>query len=93
MPPHVKVVEDLSTPGYDDIMPTFKGQVSEEEIIGAMELIWERLKVITEPSSAIALAPLLDPGARTSLFGGAARPRVGIILSGGNVDLRSLPFR
>ena len=67
--------------------------VSEEEIIAAMELIWERLKVITEPSSAIALAPLLDPGARTSLFGGAARPRVGIILSGGNVDLRSLPFR
>src|SRR5204863_4144811 len=35
--------------------------VTEEEIIGAMALIWERLKVITEPSSAIALAPLLKP--------------------------------
>ena len=66
--------------------------VSEEEIIGAMELIWERLKVITEPSSAIALAPLLAAGAR-SLFEHTARPRVGIILSGGNVDLRALPFK
>jgi threonine dehydratase len=67
--------------------------VDEEEIIAAMELIWERLKVITEPSSAIALAPLLRPGAGASLFPDTANPRVGIILSGGNVDLRSLPFR
>ena len=67
--------------------------VSEEEIIGAMELIWERLKVITEPSSAIALAPLLRSGTRRSLFRDTVRPRIGIILSGGNVDLRSLPFR
>ena len=65
---------------------------SEEEIIGAMELIWERLKVITEPSSAIALAPLLKPGAAASLFPGAARPKIGLILSGGNVDFRALPF-
>src|SRR5258708_12604473 len=35
--------------------------VSEEEIISAMALIWERLKVITEPSSAIALPPPLNP--------------------------------
>jgi threonine dehydratase len=66
--------------------------VSEEEIISAMELIWERLKVITEPSSAIALAPLLKSGAATSLFPDAPRPKIGLILSGGNVDLRSLPF-
>jgi threonine dehydratase len=57
-----------------------------------MELIWERLKVITEPSSAIALAPLLKSGAATSLFPDAPRPKIGLILSGGNVDLRSLPF-
>jgi len=67
--------------------------VGEEEIIHAMELIWERLKVITEPSSAIALAPLLRPGAASSLSPSRTKPRVGIILSGGNVDLRSLPFR
>jgi len=57
-----------------------------------MELIWERLKLITEPSSAIALAPLLQPGAANSLFPGVTTPKIGIILSGGNVDLRTLPF-
>jgi threonine dehydratase len=66
--------------------------VTEEDIIQAMELIWERLKVITEPSSAIALAPLLKPGAARSLLPGIARPKIGLILSGGNVDFRSLPF-
>jgi len=66
--------------------------VSEEEIIEAMQLIWERLKVITEPSSAIVLAPLLKPGAAKSLFAGIERPRIGLLLSGGNVDFRSLPF-
>jgi len=66
--------------------------VSEEEIIGAMALIWERLKVITEPSSAIALAPLLKSDAAASLFPATPKPRIGLILSGGNVDIRSLPF-
>lgn len=70
--------------------------VTEEEIINAMALIWERLKVLTEPSSAIALAPLLKSETRKSMAtnGSLARkPRIGIILSGGNVDLRTLPFR
>jgi threonine dehydratase len=66
--------------------------VSEEEIIRGMELIWERLKVITEPSSAIALAPLLQSGAAASLFPATPRPKIGLLLSGGNVDFRSLPF-
>jgi threonine dehydratase len=69
--------------------------VSEEEIIAAMALIWERLKVIAEPSSAIALAPLLKREVMESISGGAARARrlrIGIILSGGNVDLNALPF-
>jgi threonine dehydratase len=69
--------------------------VSEEEIISAMALIWERLKVITEPSSAIALAPLLKREVINSISSDAPRARrlrIGIILSGGNVDLRALPF-
>jgi threonine dehydratase len=69
--------------------------VSEEEIISAMALIWERLKVITEPSSAIALAPLLKREVIDSISSAAPRARrlrIGIILSGGNVDLRALPF-
>ena len=70
--------------------------VSEEEIIGAMKLIWERMKVITEPSSAIALAPLLKDGVVESISRHGAHgrmPRIGIILSGGNVDLSALPFK
>jgi threonine dehydratase len=70
--------------------------VSEEEIINAMWLIWERLKVITEPSSAIALAPLLKPDViqritQDRIAGG--KLRIGVILSGGNVDFLALPFR
>jgi threonine dehydratase len=69
--------------------------VSEAEIISAMALIWERLKVITEPSSAIVLAPLLKREVIDSISKDVPRVRrlrIGIILSGGNVDLRALPF-
>jgi len=70
--------------------------VSEEEIIAAMKLVWERMKIIIEPSSAVAIAPLLKPGAVASL-GLPARadgkpPKLGVIFSGGNVDLGKLPF-
>lgn len=69
---------------------------SEEEIIAAMRTVWERMKIIIEPSSAVAIAPLLKPGA-TSKLGLTARPdsappKLGVIFSGGNVDLSSLPF-
>ena len=70
--------------------------VTEEEIIAAARLVWERMKIIVEPSSAVAIAPLLKPGVVAALAlpqrpdGGA--PRVGVIFSGGNVDLSSLPF-
>jgi threonine dehydratase len=70
--------------------------VSEEEIISAARLVWERMKIIIEPSSAVAIAPLLKPGTVDSLNlpkradGGAAK--IGVIISGGNVDLSSLPW-
>lgn len=60
--------------------------VSEEEIVEAMRLIWERMKIIVEPSSAVPLALLFS---RKAEFKGK---KVGIILSGGNVDLGKLPF-
>jgi threonine dehydratase len=60
--------------------------VAEDEIIAAMRLVWERMKIIIEPSSSVAVAALLKSPA---LF--SAR-RVGVILSGGNVDLDSLPW-
>jgi len=70
--------------------------VSEEEIISSTRLVWERMKIIIEPSSAVAIAPLLKPSGLKSLNlpkradGGA--PKLGVILSGGNVDLSSLPW-
>jgi len=61
-------------------------RVTEKEIIEAMQLIWERMKIIIEPSSAVALAAILK--SKTDF----AHKKVGIILSGGNVDLLNLPF-
>ena len=62
-------------------------RVSDEETLAAMRLAWERLKVIIEPSCATVLAAVLRyPGH----FAGR---RVGLILSGGNVDLANLPWQ
>lgn len=61
--------------------------VEEEEIIAAMRLLWERMKIIIEPSCAVPLAAVIQQKER---FEGK---KVGIILSGGNVDLGKLPFQ
>ena len=55
--------------------------VSEAEIVEAMRFIWERMKIVVEPSSAVAVAPLLSGAVDVS------GKRVGVIVSGGNVDL------
>ncbi len=60
--------------------------VTEEEIIKAMQLIWERMKIIIEPSSAVAMAAVTKK--RKEL----KNKKIGVILSGGNVDLKRLPF-
>jgi len=66
--------------------------VSEEEIVAAMKLAWERLKIVIEPSSAVALAPILRSSGLRELglaeSGVSAGPRIGVILSGGNVELK-----
>jgi threonine dehydratase len=61
-------------------------RVSEQEIAGAMLMLWERMKMVVEPSGAVAAAPALG-----RKIAGSGR-RIGIILSGGNLDLRNLPF-
>jgi threonine dehydratase len=66
----------------DDILTT-----SEDSILSAMRMVWQRMKIIIEPSSAVPLAVLMDHAGR---FEGL---RAGIILSGGNCDLTNLPFR
>ncbi|SEG67400.1 MULTISPECIES: beta-hydroxyaspartate dehydratase BhcB [unclassified Methylobacterium] len=59
---------------------------SESEIVDAMKLIWKRLKVVMEPSSAVALATVLK---NPDTFAGK---RVGVVITGGNVDLDKLPW-
>ncbi|MCB0601056.1 MAG: threonine/serine dehydratase [Saprospiraceae bacterium] len=60
--------------------------VSEPEIIDAMAMLWKRLKLVTEPSGSVPFAAVLK---HTQQFAGK---RIGIILSGGNVDMENLPF-
>jgi threonine dehydratase len=61
--------------------------VSEQGIIDAMKFIWERAKIIVEPSAAVAVGVLWER--KTDLTG----LNVGVILSGGNVDLEKLPWQ
>ena len=56
-------------------------RVTEQEIVHALRLIWERMKIIVEPSSAVALAAVLKAKENFQ------KKRIGIIVSGGNVDL------
>lgn len=65
----------------DDIMTA-----KEETIVKAMQIIWQRMKIIVEPSAAVPLAIILD---NPELF---EKKSVGIIISGGNVDFDNLPF-
>ena len=60
--------------------------VSEAGIVEAMRLIWERMKIIIEPSSAVPLGAILEKKVDVK------NKKVGIILSGGNLDLGRLPF-
>ncbi|MDW3207920.1 MAG: pyridoxal-phosphate dependent enzyme [Alphaproteobacteria bacterium] len=59
---------------------------TEEEIVEAMRLTWQRLKIVMEPSSAVPLATVLK---NRDVFAGK---RVGIVVTGGNVDLDKLPW-
>ncbi len=86
------IADGLKTQLGDKNFPTIQQhvdqiiRVEEHEIISAMRLIWERMKIIVEPSCAVPFAAVLK---QPKIFAGK---RVGIILSGGNVDLSKLPF-
>ena len=71
----------IITEYVDDIVT-----VSEEGIISAMRLIWERMKILIEPSSAVPLAAIMENKVDVK------DKRIGIILSGGNIDLDRLPW-
>ena len=68
-------------PEIDDIL-----LAEEDEIVAAMRLIWQRMKLVVEPSCAVPLATILR---HAEVFAGR---RVGVILTGGNVDLDRLPW-
>lgn len=61
-------------------------RVTEDEIIDSMKLIWQRLKIICEPSCSLPLAGVLK---NKDNFKGK---KIGIIITGGNIDLYNLPF-
>ncbi len=69
----IKYVDDIVT-------------VSEAVIVEAMKLIWERMKIIVEPSSAVPLAAIMENKLKHR------GQKIGIIISGGNVDLNKLPW-
>ncbi len=60
--------------------------VTDDETVAAMKLIWSRMKIIVEPSSAVTLAAVFR---HADLFSGQ---RLGLVLTGGNLDLQHLPF-
>src|SRR6185312_14728372 len=62
-------------------------RVGDSETIAAMRMIFERMKLVAEPSSAIALAAILK---HRDFF---ASRRVGVVLTGGNVDVDALPWQ
>ncbi len=89
--PYINTIADgLLTKLGDKTYPIIKKlvkevyTVSDEEIIAAMKLVYERMKIVVEPSAAVPLAAVLK---QKEIFRGK---RVGIILSGGNVDLAKL---
>lgn len=59
---------------------------TEDEIVAAMKLTWQRMKIVMEPSSAVPLATILK---NKDLFAGQ---RIGVIITGGNVDMDALPW-
>lgn len=88
----ITIADGLKTQLGDVNLPIIRSHVSEimlvseEEIKVAMRLIWERMKIVVEASSAVALAGVMKNPERFK------DRKVGIIISGGNVDLDFLPF-
>ncbi|MBQ4913096.1 pyridoxal-phosphate dependent enzyme [Maribacter sp. MMG018] len=90
------IADGLKTNLGDKNFPIIKELVSkivrvkEDEIIAAMKLVWERMKIVIEPSSAVAVAALINESkTHPDTYKGK---KIGVIISGGNVDLGRLPF-
>lgn len=92
VPPAPSIADGLLTTVGDKTFEIISRQVddivtvAESEIVDAMRFVWTRMKIVIEPSAAVPMAALL--AGRVNGAGG----RVGVILSGGNVDLDRLPW-
>ncbi len=90
------IADGLKTMLGDKNFPIIKEHVSEivrvteDEIVAAMKLVWERMKIIIEPSSAVAVAAVIRKSKEHPRY--FEDKKIGIIISGGNVDLSKLPF-
>jgi threonine dehydratase len=62
--------------------------IDDDQIIVAMRMIWERMKLLIEPSAAVGLAALLSG----HFDAYESHRRIGIVLTGGNMDLTTLPW-
>jgi len=78
---------DLTWPIISDYLTEIL-TVSDEQIIAAMRLVWSRMKIVIEPSAAVAVAAVLSDEFKAK----SALARIGVVLSGGNVDLDRLPW-
>ena len=93
VPPTRTIADGLRTPLGQLTLPVVRDlvdeviTVTEDEIIAAMRLVWERMKIVIEPSSAVGVAVAVQESFR-------AREPVptGVVLCGGNVDLDALPW-
>jgi len=93
LPPTVTIADGLRTTLSPRTLSAIRAHVaaigtcSEEAIVRAMRMTWERMKIVIEPSGAVPLAAMLE--------GSLAAPgaRIGVILTGGNVDLDRLPWQ
>ena len=63
--------------------------VTDEEIVSSMRLVWERMKLVIEPSAAVGLAAVLTDKFKTVQ---SSVENVGVILCGGNMDLNKIPW-
>jgi threonine dehydratase len=94
-PPEARTIADGLRTGLGDLTwPVVRDLVDEivvvedAQIVRAMRLVFERMKLVIEPSAAVGVAALLDE----SVVRRPGLPRVGVILCGGNVDLDALPW-
>ena len=65
--------------------------VSEEQIVSAMRMVWERMKLVVEPSAAVAVAAVLYKGDEVKKKYPHVK-NIGVVLCGGNVDMEKLPW-